>query len=280
MTYVTRFVPNLATIVEPLRRLLKSEELFKWTNAHHEALKQIKIKMAEKEYLGFFKVGDQTQVMADASPVGLGAILMQKDQEGSSRVIAYASRTLNKWERKFYQTEREALALVWAVEKFHLYLFGHKFELLTDCKALEFLFKPTAKPCLRIERWILRLLAYDFIVVHINGTDNLADPLSRLLKTEDTIAETDVMEEENLICWVRAVAPTAISPKQIEHATVKDETCEIDKKAMRSGNWTNVPEIYRRISSEICQVGEVLLRGGRIIIPNKNKCLNWHTLDT
>ena len=74
--------------------------------------------------------------MADASPVGLEAILIQ-EHAGTKRAVASASRNLRSVERRYSQTEKEALGLVWACERFHVYLFGLKFELLTDNKPLE-----------------------------------------------------------------------------------------------------------------------------------------------
>ena len=71
------------------------------------------------------------QVIADASPVGLGAVIVQ-EHEGTLRPICYASRTLSSVERRYSQTEKEALALVWACERFHQYLYGLHFELVTD----------------------------------------------------------------------------------------------------------------------------------------------------
>lgn len=99
--------------------------------------------------------------MADASPVGLGAVLIQF-QGNEPRIIAYANRSLTAPEMNYAQTEKEALALVWAVERFHYFLFGRFFELITDHKALETLFGPKSKPCARIERWVIRLMSYKF----------------------------------------------------------------------------------------------------------------------
>lgn len=73
--------------------------------------------------LGYYDVRDKTQVIADASPVGLGALLVQIDANGP-RIIAYGNRTLTDCERRYSQTEKEALALVWGVEHFNIFLFG------------------------------------------------------------------------------------------------------------------------------------------------------------
>ena len=99
--------------------------------------------------LGYYDINVSTQVIADASPVG--AVLIQR-QKGAYRVISYASRSLSDVERKYSQTEKEALALVWACERFHPYLYGVEFELLTDHRPLEFIFSQHSKPSARIER--------------------------------------------------------------------------------------------------------------------------------
>lgn len=80
------------------------------------------------------------------------------------------------------QTEKEALALVWSVEHFHIFLYGKEFDLVTDHKPLEVIFGPKSKPCPRIERWVLRLQAYKYKVIYRPGKMNIADPLSRLCK--------------------------------------------------------------------------------------------------
>lgn len=264
-TYVTRFVPNLATLSEPLRRLMVQQSQFRWTEDQQTAFDVIKKAIGRNETLGYFNPKDRTELLADASPVGLGAMLQQVDANGTKRIIGYASKSLTTTERKYYQTEREALAIVWAIEKFHLYLFGIKFFIYTDCKALEFMTKPRAKPCLRIERWLLRIQAYDFEVIHFKGKDNVADALSRLMEHDGE--EEDAGQEEHLIHQVRSLVPSAMSPKLIEEKTVEDPELEAVKEAMAKDNWDGVSEKFRKHKEEFCQVGEILLRGSRIVIP-------------
>lgn len=92
----------------------------------------------------------------------------------------YASRSLSDVDRRYSQTEKETLAVVWASEGFRLYLYGMEFELLTDHKPLECIYSPTSKPPLRIERWTLRLQPYKFKVRYQPGKYYAADALSRL----------------------------------------------------------------------------------------------------
>ena len=77
-------------------------------------------------------------------------------------MVYYASRSLSEVERRYSQTEKEALALVWACERFHVFLGGTDFSLVTDHKPLEVIYGKRSKPSARIERWVLRLQQYNF----------------------------------------------------------------------------------------------------------------------
>ena len=101
-------------------------------------------------------------------PAPLGLVgLSQRDSHGKSRVIAYGSRSLTDVESRYSQMEREALAVVWGCLHFHLYVYGHQFEIITDHKALvPLLGNPKSKPPLRIERWLLKLQQYQFNITY------------------------------------------------------------------------------------------------------------------
>ena len=100
----------------------------------------MKQQIASAPVLAYFDRESHTQIIADASPVGLGAVLIQ-ERNGERRAVCYASRTLSSVERRYSQTEREALALVWACERFHLNVYGlPKFELVTDHGALRVIY--------------------------------------------------------------------------------------------------------------------------------------------
>ncbi|CAF1351753.1 unnamed protein product [Didymodactylos carnosus] len=121
-------------------------------------------------------------LVVDKSSVGLGAILTQVNSKDArdKRVLSFASRALSDLERRYSQIEKEGLACVWGCEKFHMYLYGRIFTLVTDNKALQYIFKnPKAKTSARIERMCLRLAQYDFIVKYHPGKCNPSDYLAR-----------------------------------------------------------------------------------------------------
>lgn len=173
-SWYRRFVPNFSTIMAPLHHLTGKDVKFLWSEDCEVAFQTIKEKLTSAPVLAcpdFDKVFD---LYCDASNVGLGAVL---SQEG--KVIAYASRSLTKQERKFFPTELECLAVLWAIEKFRGYVEGYKFNVITDHASLVWL-NNLKDPCGRLGRWAVRLQQFDFTVIHRKGSEHQApDALSR-----------------------------------------------------------------------------------------------------
>ena len=160
--YCSRFIPSYSTITQPLRELTQQSTPWQWTSGQQHALKQVKEALAKASATAYFDPDKRTEILVDASPVGLGAILCQLDPHSDERqVVAYASRSLTATEQRYSQTDREALAIVWSCEYFHLYVYGKPITVFTDHKPLVRIYSnPTSKTSARLERWSLRLQPY------------------------------------------------------------------------------------------------------------------------
>ncbi|XP_046748852.1 uncharacterized protein K02A2.6-like [Diprion similis] len=231
----------------------------------NKLLKKLKEIMVESTVLGFYDKDAETQVIADASPVGLGAVLIQKLKDGP-RVIKYASKALTEVEKRYSQTEKEALALVWACEKFHMYLYGKEFELITDHKPLELIFGPKSKPCARIERWVLRLQCYKYQVRYKPGKSNIADPLSRLLDT--TKQEPRESTADHITRGIiEAAVPKAMDYEEIRTETKLDDEPNELRTSLQTNKWGKFQRRYELIQNELGIVDDIIVRGTRIILP-------------
>ena len=262
--YSAKFMPDVASIAKPIQELTRKGVTFKWGEEQQRAFEELKGLITQAETLGYFKVNCRTRIVADASPVGLGAVLAQ-EQGGTWRAVSYASRSLTDVERRYSQTEKEALALVWACERFNMYVSGRSFELETDHKPLERIYSRTSKPCARIERWVFRLQGYEFKVVYRPGKTNIADALSRL----NSVKPLECGDEYDFVrAVVESCVPVALSPEEIEEASYNDEELCLVKSCVKSGNWQKctIPS-YAHVKDELCTYGEFLLRGTRIVVP-------------
>ena len=180
--------------------------------------------------MGYFDKDTPTQVVADASPVGLGAVLTQVQKDGP-RVISYASGCLTETER-YSQTEKEALPLIWACEKLHPYVYATLFELVTDHKPLEVIYGPKSRPCARIERWVLRRQPYKFKVRYQQGPKNIADTLSRLVTDEDGGGKHSSQAEQFVRFVAVSATPSAMTTREVEKASAEDEELSAIRKCI------------------------------------------------
>ncbi|XP_028418333.1 uncharacterized protein K02A2.6-like [Dendronephthya gigantea] len=283
VNYCGRFIPNLANLAKPLRELTKKDVKWHWTEECQKSLSEIQQALSSNTKLAYFQPSLETELLVDASPTGIGAILTQRDcsKNADPRVICYSSRALSEVEQRYSQIEREALAIMWGCEKYHLYLYGKPFSVITDHKPLVKIFNdPAHKPPPRIERWILKLQPYEFSVVYKPGEDNPADYLSRHpdLTTKLSRREEKVAEEYINYVFTNAI-PKALTQEEIMVATKEDATLQAVILALNTGKWYNVKSTENinmtvfnalaRVKTDLAtaNAGNTLLRGTRIVIP-------------
>lgn len=173
--YYRKFIKDFATIAYPLYRLTRKKSPFLWTDLCEAAFKKLKELMCNPPVLRQPDFKKEFTLTTDASNVGLGAILSQ-----DGHPCCYVSRRLNKHEINYSASEKEMLAIVWAVKRLRQYLLGRKFTVKTDHQALTHLLS-VKDPSSRILKWRLRLEEYTYNVQYKKGCENLAaDALSRV----------------------------------------------------------------------------------------------------
>ena len=267
VNFSARSIPNLASIAEPLHRLTRKQTPFVWGTEQQGAFDVLKDSLANAETLAYSDSNaEETKLITDASPVGLGAVLTQV-QGGCERVVAYASRSLTDVERRYSQTEKEALGLVWGCERFLMYLYGVEFTLLTDHKPLEVIYSTNSRNSARIERWVLRLQPYRFKVQYVPGKQNIADPLSRLGKGKGVCMNDDA--EEVIRFVAETSTPAAMSVQEVEEESWLDPEISQLRECITTGEWDNAPTQYKAVRSELSILGKLVLRGTRLLIPAK-----------
>lgn len=173
VTYIDRFLINRAEKTEYLRRLASSESFY-WTHNEENEFESLRdISTYTIQRLGYYSQKDRTELFVDASPTGLGAILVQFNDQSVPRVIACASKSLTPTEQRYPQTHKEALAVVWGVERFTTYLLSKSFIVRTDSEANEFIYNGKyrlgRRAVSRAESWALRLQQYDFRIERVPG---------------------------------------------------------------------------------------------------------------
>jgi hypothetical protein len=172
--YYRRFVQGFSRIAHPITSLQRKGKKFIWTEKCSEAFQILKDKLTSAPILAVPDPAENFVVCTDASLEGIGAVLMQE-----GRVIAYESRKLKDHELNYPTHDLELAAVVHALNRWRHFLLGHRFELHTDHRSLQYIFnQPNLNA--RQRRWMEFLCEYDFEIRYIQGKENVvADALSR-----------------------------------------------------------------------------------------------------
>jgi transposase InsO family protein len=261
--YLAKFLPNLASDLEPVRALTKKECEWNWTRECDEALRLVKEKVTKAPVLAFFNPNKELVLQVDSSKSGIGAVIMQDGQP-----IEYASRALTPSEQNWAQLEKEALALVYGLERFDQYTYGRAVRVQNDHKPLEtILRKPLSQASRRVQALMMRLYRYDFRFQYVQGTQLfIADALSRAY----------VPNPIDDVCVLAISSLTNIADKtrmEVQEATKKDPGMQVLLRVIREG-WperkNDVPEcvrMYFDVRDTLSEQDGVVLKGERILVP-------------
>jgi hypothetical protein len=266
INYDRMFVKNMTEKIKPLYVLLEKDKKFFWGDVENETFNKIKLEWGNHLELTLPNMNDVFELEADASNVGLGAVLRQ-----NNKPIAYISRSLSPSEKNYTITEKEVLAALWAMEKLNFYLFGKEFVLVTDHKAIEELKQKVDFGTPRITRWFERIEKYQFKIRYKKGEEILAaDALSRApppsnMKENEKIDDIEykiLKEHENLSH--RKTIKNNLKQKEIEISNKKLKAildkCEIckrkDKIISKSCIYIKVDKPGEKIGMDIMEFDE------------------------
>ncbi|KAJ7991327.1 hypothetical protein DPEC_G00296170 [Dallia pectoralis] len=269
--YYMRFLPQYSSVTAPLRMLLRQDAPWTWTSECQAGFDELKRLLTTSPILAPFQLDCPTFVTCDASAVALGAVLSQL-HDGAERPVAFASRALSPTEQKYSVGEREALACIWACERWHLYLYGRSFTLRMDHQALTALMSTSGgghRP-LRLYRWSDRLQQYDFQLQFTPGKTNVvADFLSRPAAIQCSAVSPE--DEEEVVHLVHSPLKDTVSLRDLESASAAEPVFSMLRDYIRHGWPARVPpelEPYHRVKHELSCWGEACIaRGLCAVIP-------------
>lgn len=244
--YYRRFIANFSRIAWPLTQLTREDIPFTWGEDQQRAFHELRQRMQAPPVLAHFDEDAPTILHTDASNVGLGAVLVQW-QDDSEKVIAYASRTLSRAEANYSTTEKECLAMVWAVLKFRPYLYGRSFTVISDHHSLCWLIN-LKDPSGRLARWSLRLQEFDFTVAYKSGKRHAdADCLSR------SPVETAAQDDDDTV-FLGLVDTADLSRQQ------RDDIELLPLIDYLEGRTNSVPRLFTRGLASYCLRRSVLYK--------------------
>ena len=274
LSYYSKFLPNMSTTLAPLYSLLQKNRKWEWRREQQQAFESAKALLQSDALLVHYDPQKPLMLACDASPYGLGAVLSHQMSDGTEKPVAFASRTLAPPEKNYSQLDKEALAIMFGVKKFHSFLYGRHFQIYSDHQPLRYLLSESkgvpAMAASRLQRWALTLSAYEYTIVYRPGRDQAhADALSRLPLPEwPTIVPVPgdlLLLSEHL----NNVSP--VTPRQIRTWTDKDPVLSRVRRFVLHG-WPDREasedmQPYWRRKDELSVMDGCVVWGSRVVIP-------------
>lgn len=279
INYYSKFLPNLSSKLSPLYVLLNKKQRWEWSTAQQKAFQTAKEALQADSLLVHYDPAKPLVVACDASQYGIGAVLSHVMEDQQERPIAYASRTLTAAEKNYSQLEKEALAIIFAVKKFHNYILGRHFEIESDHRPLSFLFSENKRvpqmASSRIQRWALTLASYCYSIRYKAGKHlGNADALSRLPRPVTTSQDHFPAD---LTLLLNHLSSMSISAANIKEWTSKDPVLSCVRRFLMTG-WPDDKlgdefRPYASRKSELSVLDGCLLWASRIIVPPQGRQL-------
>ncbi|XP_046856097.1 uncharacterized protein K02A2.6-like [Xenia sp. Carnegie-2017] len=276
VNYYRKFIPNMAKLFNPLNCLLSQEVTWKWSEECQKSFETLKVLLETAPVLTHYDPKKPVRLATDASSCGIGAVLSNVSDEGEEQPIAYASRTLSSSEQNYSMIEKEALAIIFGLKKFHQYVYGRRFSLITDHKPLTMILGPKrGVPVLavsRLQRWAIQLGAYQYDIEYRTSKNNAnVDALSRLPRK--SVEEPDEWEEEAAAVNSVQLKRSPVSVSMIREATQKDSVwSRVVYYLLHGRPEGKLPEELQYFftkQDEFTVEEGCLLRGTRVVIPTK-----------
>ncbi|EYC40353.1 hypothetical protein Y032_0618g710 [Ancylostoma ceylanicum] len=205
-SYYRKFILRFAKIAKCLYELTSTKAEWKWTEDHEQAFAELKKAMSTAPVLGQPNLEGASRgthpfiIYTDASGSGLGAVLCQEGADKMLHPLYFASKSLSRAERNYHITDLEALGVVFALKKFHFFIYGLKTIVRTDHKSLTSLFKQSNVSA-KVLRWALEVQKYKLEIQYVAGKANaVADALSRGAAKPDVSGKVVCDEDEMVIC--------------------------------------------------------------------------------
>ncbi|XGW15120.1 hypothetical protein V3C99_000979, partial [Haemonchus contortus] len=232
-SFYRKFCLNFSKIAAPLFKLTSSKTKWYWEDEHANAFQKMKEMISSSPVLKQPRIEDARSgkhpfvIFTDASSTGIGAVLSQEHDDKFLHPIYFASKSLSKTERRYHITDLEALSVIFAIRRFHMFIYGTPTIVKTDHLPLTALFKRTNVSA-RVLRWSLELQRYNLQIQYIKGRANIvADALSR--GAVEAPEDQDVTERihEAVVC------------------SIKNEESKWLKELQQDDNWAHVINLWK-----------------------------------
>ena len=268
VNYLAKFLPQLSDVMQPIRELAKDDVEFVWGKAQSDAFDKVKTLISSAPVLAYYDSTAELILQCDASNKGLGAALLQH-----GKPVAFVSRALTNTEQHYAAIEKEMLAVVWSLERFHQYTFGRTVTVHSDHRPLEAIVrKPLDRAPRRLQNMLMRAQAYDYNIVWKPGKEQyIADNLSRAVDPKAVAEKEGKFEDIASLNTYLPMRPEKIA--ELKHETDLDPQLSLLKSTIIEGWPDNKKDTSSLVmpffsyADELSVQDGIIFKGERVVVP-------------